>query len=220
LEALANSYAARAYTDLGFWGQAEAAVAESRRIADELDRPFSRLFAALSACYLALNRGSAEAAMDAAEAAIWHCKEADASLMSPVALTLLGAAYLRGGSNGPALESLRNAVTSAAAMKLLFNQPYRVALLAEAELRAGAADDALRSARRAIRLAARIGEPAGEAFALRTAGLILAAAGASARANRYYRRALALAEPMQMQPLIECCRVELAALGPVTQAVC
>ena len=220
LEALANSYAARAYTDLGLWGQAEVAVAESRRIADDLDRPFSRLFAEISACYLALQRGSPEAAMEAAEAAIWHCKEADASLMSPIALTLLGAAHLRGGSTAPALESLRQGVTSASGMRLLFNQPYRVALLAEAELRAGAADDALRLARRAIRLAARIGESAGEAFALRTAGLILAATGPSERAERYYRRALTLAERMQMQPLIECCRSELATSGSFVRAIC
>jgi tetratricopeptide (TPR) repeat protein len=219
LEALANSYAARAYTDLGHWEQAEAAVAESRRIADELDRPFSRLFAELAACYLALHRATAEAAMEAAEVAMWHCREADASLMSPVALTLLGAAQLRGGSVAPALEALRNAVTSAAAMRLLFNQPYRIALLAEAELRAGAADDALRSARRAIRLAARIGEPAAEALALRTSALILATAGAPERANRYYRRALTLAESMQMLPLIECCRSELAALSPLVPAI-
>jgi tetratricopeptide (TPR) repeat protein len=104
-------------------------------------------------------------------------------------------------------------------MRLLFNQPYRIALLAEAELRAGAADDALRSARRAIRLAARIGEPAAEALALRTSALILATAGAPERANRYYRRALTLAESMQMLPLIECCRSELAALSPLVPAI-
>ena len=213
LEALARSYAARAYTDLGDFAAAEAAIAESRRIAALLNRPFSRLFAELAHAYAALHRGHAAAALDSADAALVLCREAEASLMAPVALTLLGAARLHAGDVTAALEPLRTAVASAAAMKLRFNQPYRIAVLAETELRTTGADAALTSARRAVSLAARIGERAGEAFALRTVGLIQASAGATDRAARFYRRALVLAEALHMQPLLERCRSEIAALG-------
>jgi class 3 adenylate cyclase/tetratricopeptide (TPR) repeat protein len=213
LEALARSYAARAYTDLGDFAATELAVAESRRIAAQLNRPFSRLFADLAHSYAALHRGDAAAALESADAALVHCREAEASLMTPVALTLLGAARLNAGDAAQALEPLRSAVASAAAMKLRFNQPYRMAVLAEAELLTAGAAAALASARGAISLATRIGEPAGKALAFRTLGLVQARTGASERATRSYRRALALAQSLRMQPLLERCQREAATLG-------
>ena len=212
LDALARSYAARAYADLGSWEEASAAVADSEKTAEAVNKPFSRVFAKLAAAYVSVSQGQSGPALDAAKAAIRLCAEAEASLLLPVALALLGAAHLSSGSVAAALDPLRSAVTSAGTMGFLFQQPSRLSLLAEAELRSGLPGEAVRSAQRAARLARRLGDLPGQAHAFRTMGLISGSLGKWERANREYTRAASLAASMHMRPLADRTCVELSAL--------
>jgi hypothetical protein len=97
------------------------------------------------------------------------CEQAEADLMRPVALSLLGAAELAAGRASSGLESLELSVKAAADMGFMFQQPLRLALLADALSAVGRQQEASLRAAEAAALAAAQGDTISLAAARRMA---------------------------------------------------
>jgi class 3 adenylate cyclase/tetratricopeptide (TPR) repeat protein len=209
VHSLAQSYAARALAEIGEIEAASEAAAESARLAEEWDKPFSYIFSEVALAQVALGRGTLNQALSHSERAREFCNTAEGRLMAPVALSLLGAARLRIGLPAEqAIEVLEEAVQLAEAMGFLFGHPQRLVLLAEAKLVRGEASDASRIAAKARQLATRLNDRGGLAHSTRLLGLAGAASG-RATALRHLRRAAEDAAALGMRPLEIRCRSEL-----------
>jgi tetratricopeptide (TPR) repeat protein len=153
LAVVAAGYQMRALTDLERFDEAERIGQTCAARATAISRPFTSIFADLAVGYLLLNRGDTYDALARFADAVAMCNQAEADLMRPVALSLLGAAEVATGDVTNGLERLRSAVTTAADMGFMFQQPLRLALLAEALSAAGQSEAASRWAAEARTLA-------------------------------------------------------------------
>lgn len=153
LAVVAAGYQMRALTDLGRFDEAERIGQTCAARAKAISRPFTSIFADLAVGYLLLNRGDTGDARARFADAVAMCNQAEADLMRPVALSLLGAAEAATGDVTNGLELLQSAVTTAADMGFMFQQPLRLALLAEALSVAGQSEAASRWAAEARTLA-------------------------------------------------------------------
>ncbi len=158
LAVVALGYQTRALTDLGqFEAACRIAKVCAERAAD-VSRPFTSIFAAVAEGYLLLSRGATAEALTRFAKAVASCNQAEADLMRPVALSLLGAAEVASGRAAAGVQRLEAAVAAAAEMGFMFQQPLRLALLAEALSAAGRTEEASQRAAEAHALAASQGD--------------------------------------------------------------
>ncbi len=221
LAATAFGYRARALVECGRCDDALAAVDAAAAAAERDGRPFARIFASLAASTVAMGKGQWTQAVAGCTGAVDWCRVADARLMRPVALGLLGQALLGAGQAAAAADALQEAVREADAMGFAVHQAQRLALLAEAELTLVRAESAARHARRAKALARRHGEAVSAAMVQRVEGLVAAARDDDRAARRLLMAAGRAADQMGLAPLAARAAGEAAALRlrmPMTSA--
>jgi class 3 adenylate cyclase len=214
LAATASGYRARALVELGALDAAAAAAAESETAAVRDGRPFARIFASLAAAAVAMAQARWEDAVARCAGAVEWCRAADARLMRPVALSLLGQAQLGAGDGPAARTALDEAVAAAEAMGFRIHQAQRLALLAEAELMCGETATSVARAARARALARRCGEQVSAVAAQRA----LALAGDPATARRGLAAAGRAAAALGLAPLAARCATEAARLPEAASA--
>jgi tetratricopeptide (TPR) repeat protein len=153
LGATAACYAARSFADLGLAEDAARAAELSERCAALWGRPFAHIFSTLARGAACLSQDRPSEAISCFTQALALTDAADARLMLPPVLMLLGLGHLRARS-AEALSVLRRAVDVAEEIGFCFQQPLRLALMAQALAANGdrdAAGDAMRKATRMAR---------------------------------------------------------------------
>ena len=215
LLSMAQGYLVRALAELGEFPEALALAADAIRISEAERRPFSTIIAYVSAGYAHHRKGEHAQAIPLLERGLERARSTEERLMTPIAAGFLGAVYASSGRAEDAILLLRDAIDSAAEMKLMVNQPARLAALARAQMELGDDPAALDCAIRAEALAVRQSEPGPQAQALLLMGKIEARAGSQrvSRARGHMERALQLAEKLGMRPLIAHCHQELGRLA-------
>lgn len=186
-------------------------------IAEAVDHPMSRAFAAWGAGLVALRQGKHSRAASVLEGVVHPCQD-ERPAWFPLLAAALGATYTGAGRIDDARVLLRQALELAVATEMVVNQAACSVGLADAELQAGHLDEADALAGRAVSLARAHGERGNEAYALRVLGEIFARRVPIQRvqAEDRYVQSLDLAETLGMQPLQAHCRYSLATLFAIT----
>jgi class 3 adenylate cyclase/tetratricopeptide (TPR) repeat protein len=210
LAATAAGYQARALVDCGDVESAARAAGRSAAAAERDGRPFAQIFASLAATAVAIAEGDLAQALARSGAAVDWCHAADARLMQPVALTLLGQAQLAADQADAARRTLSEAVAAADAMGFRIHQGWRMALLGEAELRCGNPSAAAVLAARADALAGRCREKASRIAARRVAALAAAALGDASAAAAALVAAGRSARRLGLEPMWRRCGTDAA----------
>ncbi|HTS93688.1 MAG TPA: adenylate/guanylate cyclase domain-containing protein [Stellaceae bacterium] len=215
LLSMALAYLVRALAELGDFGEASELAAECVRIADAEMRPFSRIIAYLSAGYVRDRKGETAEAIPSLERALELSRSTEARLMTPIAAGFLGAAYANSQRSTEAITLLKEAIETAAEMRLGLYQAPRMAHLGLAYLNVGDYVSAKENAEMAEALALKQGELGARAAALSLMGEIAVRARPFdlTYARDRFTRALHLAEELEMRPLVAHCHRSLGLLA-------
>ena len=186
-------------------------------MAEVVDHPMSRAFAAWGAGLVALRQGKLSRAASVLERVVHPCQD-DRPAWFPLLAATLGAAYTGAGRIDDARVLLREALDLAVTTEIVVNQAVCSVGLADAELQAGHLDEADALADRALSLARAHGERGSEAYVLHVLGEIVVRRVPIQRqqAEDHYVQSLALAETLGMQPLQAHCRYSLATFFALT----
>ena len=207
------AYLAACHAELGAFAEGTSMGNSALEIAEVVNHPMSRAFAAWGAGVVALRQGHLSTAASVLERVVNACQD-DRPAWFPLLAAALGATYTAAGRIDDARVMLKQALRLAVATEIADNQTVCSIGLADAELRAGHLDEAEALADRALSLARAHGERGNEAYALHVLGEIVARRVPMQRtqAEKHYVQSLALAETLGMQPLQAHCRVSLATL--------
>lgn len=206
LVVVARGYRARLLADLGEMEEAAVEVAHCNHWAEQVNRPFSWIFARMAEGYVMHCQGQSEAATVLLAEALAQCERAEAELMRVAALMLLGIAELGARRAERAREHLALAVEMADQMRFMAQQPMRLAMLAWALLRLGRLGEARARAAEALAMAEMQGDRASEA-----AALLVQAELPGTESRALLHRAAALADALQLTPLAARVQKSLAA---------
>ncbi len=211
------AYLAACHAELGTFAEGTSMGNSALTMAEVVDHPMSRAFAAWGAGLVALRQGKLSRAASVLERVVHPCQD-DRPAWFPLLAATLGAAYTGAGRIDDARVLLREALDLAVTTEIVVNQAVCSVGLANAELQAGHLDEAYALADRALSLARAHGERGSEAYALHVLGEICVRRVPiqGAQAEDYYVQSLALAETLGMQPLQAHCRYSLATLFAVT----
>ena len=211
------AYLAACHAELGAFAEGTSMGNSALKIAEAVDHPMSRAFAAWGAGLVALRQGKLSRAASVLERVVNACQD-DRPAWFPLLAAALGATYTGAGRIDDARVVLRQALELAVATEIAVNQAVCSVGLADAELQAGHLDEADALADPALSLARAHGERGSEAYALHVLGEIFARRVPIQRvqAEDYYVQSLALAETLGMQPLQAHCRYSLATLFAIT----
>ena len=198
--------------ELGRFEEAQAAVDEGMRIAEDSKHTHNLVAAAWSAGFLCRARGRVAESVQAFERAHVACRAGGVHLWLRPSAALLGDAYARHGHSADGIHLLEEALrpTENNVAMALWS-----AALAEAYLRTDRLDEAQATAASAAELADGRGEVGFAAHAQRVLGAIAVAQGRTDDARKCYQEALAVADSRGMGPLAARCHIALAAIdGP------
>ena len=211
------AYLAACHAELGTFAEGTSMGNSALEIAEVVDHPMSRAFAAWGAGLVALRQGRHSRAASVLERVVNPSRD-DRPAWFPLLAAALGATYTGAGRIDDARVLLRQALELAVATEIVVNQAVCSVGLADAELQAGHLDEAAALADRALSLARAHGERGSEAYALHVLGEIFARRVPIQRvqAEDHYVQSLALAEALGMQPLQAHCRRSLATLFAIT----
>ena len=211
------AYLAACHAELGTFAEGTSMGNSGLEIAEAVDHPMSRAFAAWGAGLVALRQGKLSRAASVLERVVNPCQD-DRPAWFPLLAAALGATYTGAGRIDDARVLLRQALELAVATEIVVNQAVCSVGLADAELQAGHLDEADALADRALSLARAHGERGSEAYALHVLGEIFARRVPIQRvqAEDHYVQSLALAETLGMQPLQAHCRYSLSTLFAIT----
>ena len=207
------AYLAACHAELGAFAEGTSMGNSALEIAEVVNHPMSRAFAAWGAGVVALRQGRLSTAAPVLERVVNACQD-DRPAWFPLLAAALGATYTAAGRIDDARVMLKQALRLAVATEIADNETVCSIGLADAELRAGHLDEAEALADRALSLARAHGERGNEAYALHVLGEIVAQRVPIQRmpAEDHYVQSLALAETLGMQPLQAHCHVSLATL--------
>jgi DNA-binding SARP family transcriptional activator/tetratricopeptide (TPR) repeat protein len=204
--------------EVGEFAEAVVRGEEARRIAEEIDHPYSRIAACLGLGGVWVRQGEFEKAVTVFERGFRLCEEARSPFLFPWIAAHWAYASGLSGRVAEALPLLEQAVERAAGMRLLVYQSQRIAWLSEITLLGGRRDDAVRLGERALDLARTHKERGEEAWALRLLGQIHIGSDASGgrQAEDLYQQALVIAYELGMRPLVANCHLGLGKLSALT----
>jgi class 3 adenylate cyclase/tetratricopeptide (TPR) repeat protein len=200
--------------ELGETAAAQAHVDNVVALAEQLNHPFSTIYAQCERARFALSLGHADIAIPALERAVDVGRRAGLGIWFPWVAATLGRAHALCGRTQEGLSFLEDGIRQAEATRFMFGQALRVAWLAEACASAGRIAEADEQAGRALRLAREHKERGHEAWVLFTLGAI-AAHREPVHVNvadTSYRAAIALASDLAMRPLVAHCHLGLGTL--------
>jgi tetratricopeptide (TPR) repeat protein len=211
------AYLAACHAELGAFAEGTSMGNSGLEIAEAVDHPMSRAFAAWGAGLVALRQGKLSRAASVLERVVNACQD-DRPAWFPLLAAALGATYTGAGRIDDARVVLRKALELAVATEIADNQTVCSVGLADAELQAGHLDEAEALADRALSLARAHGERSSEAYALHVLGEIFVRRVPILRvqAEEHYVQSLALAETLGMRPLQAHCRYSLSTVFAIT----
>jgi tetratricopeptide (TPR) repeat protein len=200
---LARSFLARSLAERGAFAEGIACGVEGLRIGEQLDHPWTVIFACVQLGYLYSLKGDLDPAIRLLERAIALAREKNVLFLAPQASGVLAHAYALSGRVAEGLALGQEAVKTMEQIGLRISYAPVVAQLGEACVRAGRLEEALVHAQRALPVAGEGRERGNEAWALRLLGEIAARRDPPEveTAEEHYRLALALAEELGMRPL-------------------
>lgn len=200
--------------ELGNFTEGIVCAQEGIRIAEEVDNPYSLMFAYAGAGILRLLRGELSQATPVLERGFELCRVRNFPIPFSLIASPLGIAYALSGRLAEAIPLLEQALEQATAMKLMVNRSIVVAWLGQAYLLSGRVDDALRLAGHALENSRKQSERGYEAYTLRLLGEITAQTNPPDvhNAQAYYRQAMELADELGMRPLVAHCHLGLGML--------
>jgi tetratricopeptide (TPR) repeat protein len=200
--------------ELGMFAEGRTLGEEGLQIAEAVDQPASRMFAAWGMGRLCLCQGDLLRALPLLERAIGICQDADLATLFPEAAAALGAAYTLGERSADAVALLRQAMEQAVAAEMVGYQTLCGLPLSEAYLLAGRLEEASSLAEQVLMLIRRHQERGNQAYALRLLGDIAARREPPdiEHAEPHYQHALALAGELGMRPLQAHCHRRLGML--------
>jgi tetratricopeptide (TPR) repeat protein len=200
--------------EVGEFAEAVVRGEEARRIAEEIDHPYSRIAACLGLGGVWVRQGEFEKAVTVLERGFRLCEVARSPFLFPWIAAQWAYASGLSGRVAEALPLFEQAVERAAGMRLLVYQSQRIAWLSEITLLGGRRDDAVRLGERALDLARTHGERGEEAWALRLLGEIHIGRVSSGgrQAAELYQQALVIAYELGMRPLVAHCHLGLGKL--------
>jgi class 3 adenylate cyclase/tetratricopeptide (TPR) repeat protein len=185
------------HAQLGTFAEGRACGDEGLRIAEEVDHPWSLMWAFWGIALLALRQGDLSRALPLLERAMGLCQEAGFQLFLPLLAADLVAAYTLAGRVADAVPLLTQAIERG-------DDWGRCHLpLGEAQMLVGHLDEAHALAEHALAFTRERQQRGLQAYALRLLGDIAAQREPLERqqAEAYYQQALALAEELGMRPL-------------------
>jgi tetratricopeptide (TPR) repeat protein len=208
-----RSFLVRTFAERGVFEEGDAHGHEAIRIAEELDHPYSVVFACLNLAHLNSVRGELSQAAGLLERAAVQCREWDLPVLIPMVVASLGHVYAQLGRISEGASLLQQTLTTYESSGFAWHS-LSVAQLSEALLLADRVDDARAGADRALMLARERGERGHEAWALRLLAEVAAHPHRPnvATAEAHYRAAMALASELEMRPLVAHCHLGLGKL--------
>ena len=205
-----RTFSVQCLAELGEFTEGAVLGAESIRLAEAVDQPFSRVYAYLGVGALYLRKGDFARAIGLLENSVAIARATYIPVGFVYAAPLLGYALALAGRPAEGLPLLQEAVDQSARMKLMAGHSVGVAYLGEGYLLSGRVTDAASAAAQALELALDHRERGNEAYARRLAAEVSAARGDVAAAATRYLEALALAEELAMRPFQAHCHWGLA----------
>jgi DNA-binding SARP family transcriptional activator len=211
---LAHAWLARTLAEQGKFSEGVAHGREGVALGEELDHPYSLIFACWHLAHLESVRGNPAAAIAWAERGLSLSRKWEVTLLLPLVTWQLGYARALSGDARDALPLLDQALAAIQSMGMGAFLPIATLHRGEALGRAGHPREALESAERALALSREHGQRGVEAGALRLRGETLVCLDPSDldAAEADHKRALALAEESHMPPLVGRCHVGLGRL--------
>jgi class 3 adenylate cyclase/tetratricopeptide (TPR) repeat protein len=211
---LSHAHLARSLAEQGMFEEGDDHGHEAIRIAEELDHPFSLLWACLGLAYLNSTRGELGQAARLLDRALALCRDWSMTTYVPVTTAALGHVYSWSGRIAEGICLLQEALTAYESAGIGYSHSISVVQLGEAYLLARRVEDACACADRAVKLARERGERGYEAWALRLRGEILSHRDPldAEIAEAQYQQALALSDELGMRPLVAHCHFGLGKL--------
>ena len=211
---LSRAFLARSLIERGVFDEGDAHGHEAIRIADEIDHPFSIVWACVCLAYVNTVRGKLSPAARLLERAVGYCRDWNITLLTPLVMASLGHVYAWSGRIDEDVSWLQQGLTAQESAGVALFHSISVVQLGEAYLLVDQVEDARANADRALMLTRERAERGYEAWALRLLGEIAAYKNPPdvGNAEDHYRQALALAEELGMRPLIAHCHVGLGKL--------
>jgi tetratricopeptide (TPR) repeat protein len=206
-------YLSRCLAEVGQHPEAVAAAEIAWRLADVSGNPFSRVGARFALGNARLREGRPGDAITPLESARALSAEYELENWKPAVLSTLGAAYAGAGRVEEGRRLIEDAVRYSEASHILSGHSMWLVYLGEALLRGGRRDEAMAEGLRARQLARVRDERGFEAWAIRLLGAVAEETGDMRAAAEWYRQALDAAVALDMRPLAERCRAEMARSG-------
>jgi class 3 adenylate cyclase/tetratricopeptide (TPR) repeat protein len=203
----------RALAETGEFEEALSVADQAVDLSQQVQHPYSLMFALLGLGVVQLRRGLAETALSPLQQSFQLCRDARSPTMTALVGAFLASAHAGTGDRAAATQVLDEADGQAAAIGLTESTlPRALGLSARSEIyqQAGDFDEAVKSAEASREAFRRMGARGYEAWAL----LMIAASRARAEradppgaVERGFREALAQAEALGMRPLIARCHL-------------
>jgi len=211
---VARAYLARALAERGVFDAGCEHGQEAVRLGEELDHPFSLVWAYLHLGYLEGLRGHFNRAILLIERAVALSHEWNIVYETPIAMAALGHVYARSGRVEEGVSWLQRALAGYASAGIGYLRAMSLAQLGEALLLVGRVEEAWDCGTRAVGLASERGERGQEAWAHHLLGEIASHQNCLdvAAAEAQYAGATVLASELGMRPLVAHCRFSLGKL--------
>jgi predicted ATPase/class 3 adenylate cyclase len=204
---VARAFLARALAELGEFDEGRSHGQEAVRLAEELDHPFSLIWASLSLGRLESLRGEFVRAIMPLERAVALSQEWAIAYLTPIALAALGHVYTQSGRVEEGASWLQQALAGYASAGIGYLHSMSTVQLGDAHLLAGRVEEASEFGNRAVVLARERGERGHEAWAHFLLGETAAHRKHRdiAAAEAHYVTAMTLALELGMRPLVAHC---------------
>jgi tetratricopeptide (TPR) repeat protein len=211
---VARTFLARALAELGMFDEGRSHGQEAVRLAEELDHPFSLIWACLNLGRLEGLHGESIRAIMPLERAVALSQEWAIAYLTPIALAALGHVYARSGRVEEGVSWLQQALAGYASAGIGYLHSMSTVQLGEAHLLAGRVEEASEFGNRGLVLARERGERGHEAYA----HFLLGETASHPKCQRvpaaeaYYAASTALAVELGMRPLLAHCRFSVGKL--------
>jgi tetratricopeptide (TPR) repeat protein len=217
-DVLSRAFLARALAERGEFDDGGAAGQKAIDIAEDVNHPFSLIFARLNLAYLHSVKGDMSEASRLVDRADAQGRHLNITLWTPMVTASLGHVSVWSGRVAEGVSRLEEALEAYKSTKLGFLHSISVVQLGEAYLLADRVEDACTCGEQAVTLARQRGERGHEAWALRLLGEIASHPRRPdvAKAEAHDGAAMTLAYELGMDPLVAHCRLGLAKLASST----
>jgi tetratricopeptide (TPR) repeat protein len=195
--------------EIGEFEEGLAVAEQAVRIAEDIDHPYSKVYAQLGLGRVLSRQGELGRAIATLESSRALCESAEVPVLFSLVVVSLGVAYAQSGRSEEALALLSEARHQAKAVGLRVVEPLSLSALGEAYLRAGRVVDALATARESVKVTRASRARGSLAWALRLLGEAAADQNPPAieESEQAYGEALSLASELAMAPLVARCHL-------------